>query len=151
MQIEEINKSLKDGLSNFENIRFDVLTMNVDEISSILRTIEHFVVNTVEYSQKLNPNDIDNNLSERQLDFIKIFLQNLHQNFFPMAHTYQPLGNLKIIVDTVPNELQEMLLESISGISMARQMADDAFGRLKYELENLDYVNQRIADFAREI
>jgi hypothetical protein len=68
-----------------------------------------------------------------------------------MAHTYQPLGNLKITVNTVPNELQEILLQSISGISMARQMADDAFGRLKYELENLDYVNQRIADFAREI
>ncbi len=151
MKLEEINKNLKTGLSSFENIRFDVLTMNVDEISSLLRTIENFVVNTVEYSQKLNPNDSDNNLSERQLDFIKIFLQNLHQNFFPMAHTYQPLGNLKITVDTVPNEFQEMLLASISGISMARHMADDAFERLKRELENLDYVNQRIADFAREI
>ena len=151
MKQEKINKSLKDGLANLENTHFDVLTMNVDEISHILRTIENFVVNTVEYSQKLNPNDSDNNLSERQLDFIKIFLQNLHQNFFPMAHTYQPLGNLKITVDTVPNEFQEMLLASISGISMARHMADDAFERLKRELENLDYVNQRIADFAREI
>jgi hypothetical protein len=76
MKPEEINKNLKDGLINLENTHFDVLTMNIDEKSHILRTIEDFVVNTVEYSQKLNPNDSDNNLSERQLDFIKIFLQN---------------------------------------------------------------------------
>ena len=151
MKQEKITKSLKDGLVNFENTHFDVLTMNIDEISHILRTIEDFVVNTVEYSQKLNPEDLDNNLSERQLDFIKIFLQNLHQNFFPMAHTYQPLRNLRITVDNIPNELQQRLIESVSGISMARQMADDSFERLKRELENLDYINQRIADFAREI
>ncbi len=150
MKLEKINRVLKDGLVNLENTHYDVLTMNVDEISHILRVIENFVVNFVEYSQKLNPNDSDNNLSELQLDFIKIFLQNLHQNFFPMAHTYQPLGNLKITVDTVPNELQEMLLESMSRIINARQMADESFSRLKYEFENLDYVSTRIADFARE-
>lgn len=151
MKIQEINKNFKTELSRFENTHFDVLTMNVDEISSVLRTIEDFVINSVEYSQNLNPNDLNNNLSENQLIFIKMFLQNLYQNFFPMAHTNQPLRNLKITVDAVPNELQGMLLESISGISMARQMANDSFERLKRELENLDYINQRIADFAREI
>ena len=111
MKIQEINKNFKTELSRFENTHFDVLTMNVDEISSVLRTIEDFVINSVEYSQNLNPNDLNNNLSENQLIFIKMFLQNLYQNFFPMAHTNQPLRNLRITVDNIPTELQQRLIE----------------------------------------
>jgi hypothetical protein len=101
--INGLSRLLKSSFPEMENQnQQNILSMNVDQISSVLSTIHYFLKKFVEYSR--NHDDVlpENKITENQYIFFQYFLSELSDNFFPMAHTQAPLRNLKIICDTIP-------------------------------------------------
>ena len=101
--LNELSKSLKESIVFAENKNQEnVLSMNVDDISGVLRRIESILHGYIEFLN--NHEDVleENKITENQSMFFQYFLSELSDNFFPMAHTQAPLRNLKIICDSIP-------------------------------------------------
>jgi hypothetical protein len=102
--INELSHILKVFLISKENQhRENILSMNSDQIAQSLSKIHHFLNRFIEYAR--NHNDVmdENKITDNQHTFLELFLSELYQNFFPMAHTQAPLKNLKIICNSIPD------------------------------------------------
>ena len=101
--LNELSRNLKESKVFAENNnQHNILSMNADDISEVLRQIESIIHVFIEIL-----NDHEDVLEENKIKisnslFFQYFLSELSDNFFPMAHTQAPLRNLKIICDTIP-------------------------------------------------
>ena len=101
--LNELSKSLKESIVFAENKNQEnVLSMNVDDISGVLRRIESILHGYIEFLN--NHEDVleENKIKISNGLFFQYFLSELSDNFFPMVHTQAPLRNLKIICDSIP-------------------------------------------------
>jgi hypothetical protein len=71
--------------------------LGVDEVAAILRLISNAFFSMNQLASEASDIDKSKILSGVQLEKIMCLLSELTDNFFPMAHTQDHLGNLKII------------------------------------------------------
>jgi hypothetical protein len=118
MSLEKICNSTKSRLDEIEE-RFPTFwnNLNADDVVVILRIVsEQFsaVHDLVRENEDIDQKKI---LSQEQMQKIMGLFQELSDNFFPMAHTQEPLGRLKIINGEEGNRLHSFQEHSIGNLS----------------------------------
>ena len=132
--LNELSKSLKELIIFSENKNQEnVLSMNVDDISGVLRQIESIVHGYIEYLN--NHEDVleENKIKISNGLFFQYFMSELSDNFFPMAHTQAPLRNLKIICDTIPENDANRLRDQYRDFYLRSQEYSDMLKRISQE------------------
>ncbi len=98
MTIQNIAAAAKNYLDELEerSPRF-WSDLGVDEVAAILRLISNVFFSMNQLASEAGNIDRSRILSDVQLEKIMSLLSELTDNFFPMAHTQDSLGNLRIV------------------------------------------------------
>jgi hypothetical protein len=94
MKIEYISAQLKEESQRFSR---ETLTMSPYDTANFLLLCGKILLRYVEYSNKQIEPDSQSFLSESDITKIDGLFRELGDNFFPMAHTEEPLRNLRIV------------------------------------------------------
>jgi hypothetical protein len=96
MKIDQISKELKDNIKSFNR---DTLAMNPYEIACFLSRCGEILLKYVEYTNKQLDTTSEEYINGEDITKIDNLFREMGDNFFPMAHTTEPLRNLKIVND----------------------------------------------------
>lgn len=132
--LNELSRSLKESKVFAENKnQQNILSMNVDDISEVLREIESIIHVFIEILN--NQEDVleENKIKISNGLFFQYFLSELSDNFFPMAHTQAPLRNLKIICDSIPENDANRLRDQYRDFYLRSQEYSDMLKRISEE------------------
>jgi hypothetical protein len=118
MSVQEIAVNAKNRLDEFEarSPRFWT-NLGVGEVSAVLRIVGEAFRLLDQLARESDGADESTLLTQEQLRNILGLLNDLGDNFFPMAHTQEPLGALKIINGEEANRLDSFQERSIDGLS----------------------------------
>jgi hypothetical protein len=118
MSIQEIVSTAKAQLDEIEarSPRFWT-DLGVDEVSVVLRIVGESFRSINQLARESDGADESKLLTQEQLRNVLGLLNDLGDNFFPMAHTQEPLGALKIINGEEANRLDSFQERSIDGLS----------------------------------
>jgi hypothetical protein len=115
MKIDQISKELKD---NIKNLNRDTLSMNPYEIACFLSRSGEILLKYVEYSNKQLDTTSEEYINGEEITKIDNLFREMGDNFFPMAHTTEPLRNLKIVNDheyeDLKNHIENYLITVIN-------------------------------------
>lgn len=106
MQLEEISLTLKEGA---RSLKRSVSASNPYEIANFLLCCGNVLSMYMEYSNQQLEENSKGFLSTAEMEKIGHYFQILGQNFFPMAHTSEPLGHLHIVDKKRSEELRDRL------------------------------------------
>jgi hypothetical protein len=146
IDLNELSGNLKESIIFSKNKNQEnVLSMNVDDISGVLRKIESILHGYIEYLN--NHEDVleENRIKISNCLFFQYFLSELSDNFFPMAHTKAPLRNLKIICDTIPENDANRLRDQYRDFYLRSQEYSEMLKRIIQEQQSL--IENLVGDF----
>ena len=106
MQLEEISFLLKEEA---RGLKSNVLANNPYEIANFLLCCGNILLKFAEHSNLQLNEDSKGFLSTAEMEKIRHYFEELGQNFFPMAHTSEPLGHLHIVDKKRSEELRDRL------------------------------------------
>ena len=111
MKIEDISAQLKEKLQRHNG---NTLAMCPWETADFLLKCGETLIKYIEYTNKQNEHDSEAFLSKREIEKIDSLFRELGDNFFPMAHTTEPLRKLKIVnaheYENLNNRVENFLL-----------------------------------------
>jgi hypothetical protein len=94
MTLEFISSQLKEKSQRFDS---ETLSMGPYDTANVLLLCGEILLKYVEYSNKQLEPDSQAFLSKSDISKIDGLFRELGNNFFPMAHTDEPLRNLRIV------------------------------------------------------
>lgn len=101
MQIQDINLALK---SQMPKRQIDALELSPYDIAAFLQMSSQALCQYIAYANEQIGERADGYISPREIQNISAIFKELYDNFFPMAHTNEPLAKVKII------EIDQILL-----------------------------------------
>jgi hypothetical protein len=118
MSFERIYEVAKKDLDNIEQ-RFPTFrnNLNADGVVIILRIVSEQFSAVHDHIRENEGIDQEKLFSQEQMQNIMGLFQELTDNFFPMAHTQERLGRLKIINGEEGNRLHSFQEHSIGNLS----------------------------------
>ena len=118
MSLEKIYEEAKNDLDDIERRCPNFWNnLTASDVSVILKIVSQQFFATHNLLKKSDDFDREKLLSQEQMSNVMGLFQELVDNFFPMAHTQEPLGRLKIINGEEGNRLDSFQERSIDGLS----------------------------------
>ena len=131
MGLQQIGTELNEALSQFE---LGAHNMSPDEVALFLRISSEALVNYIRSSNDQLGEDAMGFVPPVEIDKIYFIFRELIDNFFPMAHTNRPLGELRIFeMDKI--RMVGMLLLQSAEIEARRRDLNDRFFSLIREFD----------------
>ena len=97
MTVQEIASAAKHHIDDLEGRAPNFWSsLGVDEISAILRVVTH-VFSSMHSLARQGQSDSSQLLTDEQMQRVVALMDDLADNFFPMAHTREPYQNLRIV------------------------------------------------------
>ncbi len=97
MTVQEIASAAKHHIDDLEGRAPNFWSnLGVDEISAILRVVTHVFSSMHSLARQGQP-DSSHLLTDEQMQKVVALMDDLADNFFPMAHTQEPYQNLRIV------------------------------------------------------
>lgn len=125
MSLEQICNSTKCRLDDIEGrIPNFWKNLNVYDVAVILRIVSEQFAAVHDLAKNNKDFDQHKMLSQEQMQNIMDLFQELTDNFFPMAHTSDRLGNLRIINYLHFRDLWAMQRESIYNLTNSNEMME---------------------------
>jgi len=94
MQLSEISRNLKQML---EGMNADPLDSPPWKITEFLEACNKTLIKYILHANEQLGSDTEANVSAKELDKINRVFRELTDNFFPMAHSNEPLSRLQIV------------------------------------------------------
>ncbi len=129
MEINDINLALK---SQIPKRQIDALELNPYEIAAFLQMSSQALCQYIAYANKQIGEKSDGYISPRDIQNISDIFKELYDNFFPMAHSNEPLANVKIIeidrIYLILNTLNKLRDESINTVQNVEELSRSVKG-----------------------
>ena len=130
--LNRLSRSLKESTVFAENKnQKNILSMNVDEISGVLRQIESILHGYIEYLNNHEDIQEENKIKLSNDLFFQHFLSELSENFFPMAHTQAPLSDLKIVRTSIAERELANVMQGLGELENASQILESSLSIYK--------------------
>lgn len=142
MSLEKIYEVAKKDLDNIEQ-RFPTFwnNLNADDVVLILRIVSEQFAAVHDLVRKNEGIDQEKLFSQEQMQNVMGLFQELMNNFFPMAHTTEPVFGLRILNDRELNQLwrfQKNDIEHFYQSLESVQVAVDQLNTRFMEINNSD-------------
>lgn len=149
MTIEFISAQLKEESQRFSR---ETLSLGPYETANYLLLCGKILLQYVKYSNQQIEPDSQAFFSKSELDKIEDLFRELGNNFFPMAHTNEPLRNLRIVNTHQYENINERIENLI--ISFTRTSEDILRSNIEINERNNEFSNAVMAqleNFREEI
>lgn len=149
MTIEFISAQLKEESQRFSR---ETLSLGPYETANYLLLCGKILLQYVKYSNQQIEPDSQAFFSKSELDKIEDLFRELGNNFFPMAHTNEPLRNLRIVNTHQYENINERIDDFI--ISFTRTSEDILRSNIEINERNNEFSNAVMAqleNFREEI
>ena len=144
MYIEDISTELKYGLQVFNR---DSLMMSPYEIANFLIICKDALLKYIELSNQQIGQESQGYFGKDESKKIESLFRELGDNFFPMAHTNQRLGQLKII----DSERSEKLRNSFNELGNQMFMVARGLAEIQNISQDLRAKMQQISDEFKDV
>jgi hypothetical protein len=144
MSVEQIASSAKRQIDDLEGRvpRF-WSNLTVDEISAVLRVVTH-VFSSMHSLAKQGQSDNSQLLSDVQTQKVVALMDDLADNFFPMAHTCEPYQNLRIVSFTRFQSVIEKNAYDIDVLQELMQQIERLQSNVNSRLEEIESNAERL-------
>jgi hypothetical protein len=144
MTVQEIASVAKHHIDDLEGRAPNFWSsLGVDEISAILRVVTH-VFSSMHSLARQGHSDSSHLLTDEQLKKIIELMDDLADNFFPMAHTQEPYQNLRIVSFTRFQSVIEKNSYDIDVLQELMQQIERLQSNVDSRLEEIENNAQRL-------
>jgi hypothetical protein len=144
MSIQEIAASTKSWIDDLEErVPNFWSNLGVNEVSAILRIVSFTFLSMDKLAREGHPNEAQL-ISEDQLQKIIELMDDLSDNFFPMAHTQEPYQNLRIVSFRKFQLILERHAHDVGMLQELLQQIDHLKGTVVRKIEDIEDNAERL-------